>query len=93
MKKEILNTILSSRIKKQPLAIITNITDGTQWAFAEGENENAHVFTAAEIDTIKKSIKDFLWFVERGNGSARTSVGKCFTRTVRSSPSLGAQHE
>ena len=58
MKKEILNTILSSRIKKQPLAIITNIADGTQWAFVEEENENSHVFTALEIDTIKKSIKD-----------------------------------
>ena len=58
MKKEILDTILSSRIKKQPLAIITNIADGTQWAFVEEENENSHVFTALEIDTIKRSFKD-----------------------------------
>ena len=58
MKKEILDIILTSRLAKKPLAVITRVVDGMQWAFLENDNENPEVFSPLEIDTIKKSMRD-----------------------------------
>lgn len=58
MKKEILDIILSSRSKKQTLAVITRVADGMQWAVLENDSENHEVFTPLEIDTIKTSMRD-----------------------------------
>ena len=58
MKKEILDIILTSRSKKQTLAVITRVADGMQWAVLENDSENHEVFTPLEIDTIKKSMRD-----------------------------------
>ena len=58
MKKEILDIILTSRLAKKPLAVITRVVDGMQWAFLENDNENHEVFSPSEIDTIKKSMRD-----------------------------------
>ena len=58
MKKEILDTILTSRSKKQTLAVITRVADGMQWAMLENDNKNHEVFTPLELDTIKKSMRD-----------------------------------
>ena len=58
MKKEILDFILTSRLAKKPLAVITRVVDGMQWAFLENDNENHEVFSPLEIDTIKKSMRD-----------------------------------
>ena len=44
MKKEILDIILTSRLAKKPLAVITRVVDGMQWAFLENDNENPEVF-------------------------------------------------
>ena len=52
MKKEILDIILTSRSKKQTLAVITRVADGMQWAVLENDNEQPEVFTPLEIDTI-----------------------------------------
>ena len=58
MKTEILDIILTSRLAKKPLAVITRVVDGMQWAFLENDNENHEVFSTLEIDTIKKSMRD-----------------------------------
>ena len=58
MKKEILDIILTSRSKKQTLAVITRVADGMQWAVLENDSENHEVFTPLEIDIIKKSMRD-----------------------------------
>ncbi|MDC0400061.1 hypothetical protein OAN59_10210 [Alphaproteobacteria bacterium] len=58
MKKEILDIILTSRSKKQTLAVITRVADGMQWAVLENDSENHEVFTPLEIDTIKTSMRD-----------------------------------
>jgi hypothetical protein len=39
MKKEILDIILTSRSKKQTLAVITRVADGMQWAVLENDSE------------------------------------------------------
>ena len=59
MKKEILDIILTSRLAKKPLAVITRVVDGMQWTFLENDNENHEVFSPLEIDTIKKSRDSF----------------------------------
>ena len=58
MKKEILDTILTSRSKKQTLAVITRVADGMQWAMLENDSKNHEVFTPLELDTIKNSMRD-----------------------------------
>ena len=58
MKKETLDIILTSRSKKQTLAVITRVADGMQWAVLENDSENHEVFTPSEIDIIKKSMRD-----------------------------------
>ena len=58
MKKEILDIILTSRSKKQTLAVITRVADGMQWAVLENDSENHEVFTPLDIDTIKASMRD-----------------------------------
>jgi xanthine dehydrogenase accessory factor len=58
MKKEILDIILTSRSKKQTLAVITRVADGMQWAVLENDSENHEVFNPLEIDTIKTSMRD-----------------------------------
>ena len=58
MQKEILDIILTSRSKKQTLAVITRVADGMQWAVLENDSENHEVFTPLEIDIIKKSMRD-----------------------------------
>ena len=58
MKKETLDIILTSRSKKQTLAVITRVADGMQWAVLENDSENHEVFTPLDIDTIKASMRD-----------------------------------
>ena len=58
MQKEILDIILTSRSKKQTLAVITRVADGMQWAVLENDSENHEVFTPLDIDTIKASMRD-----------------------------------